>query len=957
MIIDKKQIEKAKNRLGDNNAFMIASILEVQRFDDKNLKGLCPFHDEDTPSFVYNKKNHSMHCFGCGKTVDIIEALMLKGHTFISAVQVLFDETKIKYNFGEHGVATKRAYRYPRIDKTDGKDLVYAYLNKRKISPKTVDYLDIQQDNQGNCVFNYYDTNDVLTTVKYRPSHKIKKDQGEIKTWCQKGADTSPLLFNMNRVNPASPLLITEGELDCASAIESGYLNSVSVPFGANNYSWMEENWDWLEQFDSIIICSDNDEAGNNMRKEVLCRLGSWRTRFVEIPVTFNGRDISDLNELLYYAGADVVMDTILNAKDTPVDSVIDFSDIQNIDLSEMDGIKTGFKELDRSLMKLFYGTFNIVTGINGCVSGDTEYFNGCEWKPISEYTAGDKVLQYNEDGTAELVYPEQYHKYPCDHFWHIKSEDGIDQVVSDEHNVVYLSSNSNINKQLALNVINQHNNSEAGFEGNFITTFQYDGIGVPFTDGELRLICKFICKIYFVTCENFDAICRVMAKSHRDKYRIRTILDAVNIAFSEHCDPEDSELVTFIPTCKQKSFWHGWQCCSQHQLQILSDELLFWYSCILHDVRAFSTSNKHAADFVQFVFTATGRRSVISAYNRVEQMRGNYLGKSVEYTISVADQIHPSLVNVKNKIEIPRISSQDGFKYCFTVPSNMLVLRHDGRINITGNSGKSSFLTQLVCQCLEQGENAFMYSGELPNFQAKNWINFVLAGRRNLARYDQDNVTWYKVIPSAQKDIDAFYRGRLFLYKDSLSHKAEDILNSMEGNARKHGCKLFIIDNMTSVSLGGRERDKFDKQEEFINKLIAFASKFNVVVVLVVHPHKIDTMRRLTKMDVQGISAIIDLAHRILSLYRVQDHDRNPPLNKKGEPSNPPIQCDVICDILKDRMRGYEGKAIELYYDKPSRRFFTSYEDFDYQYKWDSQDYSGIPIEDPPQQLESLPF
>lgn len=637
MIIDKKQIEKAKNRLGDKNAFMIASILEVQRFDDKNLKGLCPFHDEDTPSFVYNKKNYSMHCFGCGKTVDIIEALMLKGHTFISAVQVLFDETKIKYNFGEHGVATKRAYRYPRIDKTDGKDLVYAYLNKRKISPKTIDYLDIQQDNQGNCVFNYYDTNDVLTTVKYRPSHKIKKEQGEIKTWCQKGADTSPLLFNMNRVNPSSPLLITEGELDCASAIEAGYLNSVSVPFGANNYSWMEENWDWLEQFDSIIICSDNDEAGNNMRKEVLCRLGSWRTRFVEIPVTFNGKDISDLNELLYYAGANVVMDAILNAKDTPVDSVIDFSDIQNIDLSEMDGIKTGFKELDRSLMKLFYGTFNIVTGING--------------------------------------------------------------------------------------------------------------------------------------------------------------------------------------------------------------------------------------------------------------------------------------------------------------------------------SGKSSFLTQLVCQCLEQGENAFMYSGELPNFQAKNWINFVLAGRRNLARYDQDDVTWYKVIPSAQKDIDAFYRGRLFLYKDSLSHKAEDILNSMEGNARKHGCKLFIIDNMTSVSLGGRERDKFDKQEEFINKLIAFASKFNVVVVLVVHPHKIDTMRRLTKMDVQGISAIIDLAHRILSLYRVQDHDRNPPTDKKGEPSKVPIQCDVICDILKDRMRGYEGKAIELYYDKPSRRFFTSYEDFDYQYAWDSQDYSEIPIEDPPQQLESLPF
>ena len=32
------------------------------------------------------------------------------------------------------------------------------------------------------------------------------------KNWCQKGADTRPLLFNMNRVNISQPLLITEGE-------------------------------------------------------------------------------------------------------------------------------------------------------------------------------------------------------------------------------------------------------------------------------------------------------------------------------------------------------------------------------------------------------------------------------------------------------------------------------------------------------------------------------------------------------------------------------------------------------------------------------------------------------------------------------------------------------------------------------------------------------------------------
>src|SRR5699024_7475551 len=49
------------------------------------------------------------------------------------------------------------------------------------------------------------------------------------------------------------------------------------------------------------------------------------------------------------------------------------------------------------------------------CVSGDTEYFNEREWKRIDQFVYTDKVLQYNEDGTAELVVPEDYICYESD--------------------------------------------------------------------------------------------------------------------------------------------------------------------------------------------------------------------------------------------------------------------------------------------------------------------------------------------------------------------------------------------------------------------------------------------------------------------------------------------------------------------------------------------------------------
>ena len=179
------------------------------------------------------------------------------------------------------------------------------------------------------------------------------------------------------------------------SAIEAGYLNTVSVCFGAGNYTWIEKNFDWLEQFDTIIICSDNDEAGEKMRKECVYRLGSWRCKVVNVPkyVERDGKKIriKDLNEVLYYMGKDKVMEIITQASDMPVESVVDYSDISSVDLDAIDGIKTGFKDIDRRLMKIFFGTFNILTGVNG--SGKSSFLSQLVCQTVEQ---GHSVWYYS---------------------------------------------------------------------------------------------------------------------------------------------------------------------------------------------------------------------------------------------------------------------------------------------------------------------------------------------------------------------------------------------------------------------------------------------------------------------------------------------------------------------------------------------------------------------------------
>lgn len=348
----------------------------VKDFDSVHKRCCCPIHAENTPSFIFSPKTNSCHCFGaCGRNYDVIDAFMHQGLTYMQAVQKLFELAGVAYGFGELGVRTKRSYNYPKPEQNEVKDAVYAYLAKRKISKETVDYLDIRQDSKGNIAFNYYDLNDTLTMVKYRPTRKIA--HGENKNWCQQGADTTPILFNMNRINVDQPLLITSGELDCAAAVEAGFINAVSIPLGDGNTHWIPECQDWLEQFKEIIIAHDNDESGLKFAKEVVPRLGSWRCKIVNIPEYYEDEEdkkhsVKDINEMLYFFGKDKVLEAIVNAQDSPVPSLVDFADVEDVDLTDIDGIRFGIDALDKELMRLFYGSFTIISGTPG--SGKTSF-------------------------------------------------------------------------------------------------------------------------------------------------------------------------------------------------------------------------------------------------------------------------------------------------------------------------------------------------------------------------------------------------------------------------------------------------------------------------------------------------------------------------------------------------------------------------------------------------------
>ena len=69
---------------------VVGSFVQLKRSGSTSFKGLCPFHNEKTPSFHVDSARQSYHCFGCGKGGDVFRFLMEKeGMTFYDAVHSL----------------------------------------------------------------------------------------------------------------------------------------------------------------------------------------------------------------------------------------------------------------------------------------------------------------------------------------------------------------------------------------------------------------------------------------------------------------------------------------------------------------------------------------------------------------------------------------------------------------------------------------------------------------------------------------------------------------------------------------------------------------------------------------------------------------------------------------------------------------------------------------------------
>ncbi len=104
--------------------------------------GLCPFHNENTPSFTVNDAKGFYHCFGCGAHGDILSFHMqIDGDSFIEAARRLAEEAGIPM---PEQSREQRAAEHRRLERLQILDLATSWYQARLRAPEgrpALDYL------------------------------------------------------------------------------------------------------------------------------------------------------------------------------------------------------------------------------------------------------------------------------------------------------------------------------------------------------------------------------------------------------------------------------------------------------------------------------------------------------------------------------------------------------------------------------------------------------------------------------------------------------------------------------------------------------------------------------------------------------------------------------------------------------------------------------------------------
>ncbi len=331
--------EQIKDRL--DIVDVVSEYIKLQRAGS-NFKAICPFHNENTPSFFVSPEKQIFNCFGCGKGGDIFRFVMeMEGVEFVDALRILAkkagvelkrqNENEVSENSVLQEICKDAArYFFSCLQKEAGKE-ARKYLKERGLKEETIEefkigYADSSWDGLYNfltlkgykpqmiqkaglvvfsknkyfdrfrdrIMFPISDASGYIVGFTGRYLHKKENEGKYINTPATPIFDKSKVIYNLDKakmeIKKAGFSVLMEGQMDVILSWQEGVKNAVA----SSGTALTPKQAKLLKRYaQKVKMIFDSDDAGQEAAKrgaEIAQREG-LSVSIVKIP---EGKDPAD---------------------------------------------------------------------------------------------------------------------------------------------------------------------------------------------------------------------------------------------------------------------------------------------------------------------------------------------------------------------------------------------------------------------------------------------------------------------------------------------------------------------------------------------------------------------------------------------------------------------------------------------------------------------------------------
>lgn len=269
----------------------------------------------------------------------------------------------------------KKEYKRPEwTNNTKLSDKIVKWFESRKIEQSElrrmkitegIEWMPQRNKEVPTIQFNYFRDGELIN-IKYRDgakNFKLFKD-GEL------------IFYGLDDIKTTKNIIIVEGEMDKLSFGSIGINNVLSVPNGASssnsNLEYLDNCYSYFDEIEEIILATDEDIPGINLRNEIAARLGIERC----FKVSF--KDCKDANEYLVKYGSQELKKVIDNKKSFPIEGIFNSKDfIDDLRLLYHKGLQPGLTIQDNNIDEFISFEFGRLYTICGIPShGKSEFLD-----------------------------------------------------------------------------------------------------------------------------------------------------------------------------------------------------------------------------------------------------------------------------------------------------------------------------------------------------------------------------------------------------------------------------------------------------------------------------------------------------------------------------------------------------------------------------------------------------